>query len=393
MSAKKKNQQTAGLEKAEGYYTLDLRLLKANTYQSRGHGVIPGLNKAGYGLYQPIEGNADKDPIMSMLLSTVPEKMAEGVGLIDQFEPDIKELATGIASVGQLHNIGVQPLEDGGYDVVYGQRRSISRAYNHARSGGTLPAIVNAHIAEGVMDPNDLRFQAIGENRGRRDESPIDEMRMFLFLKKNGVKTKDIALRMGENEQNVRNRLQLARLTPEEQERVHSGKLGMVNALKMLKERDTKGKDAAPAQDIPETRHRMPTYKQALALLRTTTKPETTSDAEWALQTSEPVRQWVSILCDTPYQTFETMVAEVTAETAKADAEAKALADKKATEKAEKDALKAKEKEEKAALKAKEKEEKEALKAKQKEEEDALKAKQKADEEKLATTDEAIAAK
>jgi ParB/RepB/Spo0J family partition protein len=376
MSNKKK--LSNGVSEAKGYVTIDIRQIRDNSYQSRGHGVIPGLNKQGYGLFRKMEGQDGNEPIMSMLLSDNAEIRTKAVGLVDEHEPDIKELASSIATTGQLHNIGVQRMktEEGKptefWDVVYGMRRTIARAYNHARSGGEIPAIIFAKEAEDIVDPVDLHFQALAENRGRRDESPMDECRRFMFLKKQGLKTKAIAEKMGENEQNVRNRLQLARLTQEEQERVHKGTLGMVNALKALKERDN-GTGTGEAANIPETRHRLPTYKQALTLLVTATKPEDVKDEEWTLLQTDDVRRYLSLLCDVPFQTFTAMSNEQTAkaeaeakiaaeEQAKKDAEKKAKEDAKAKEKAEKEAKKAEEKKAKEDAKAKEKAEKEAAK-------------------------------
>jgi ParB/RepB/Spo0J family partition protein len=376
MSNKKK--LSTGVSEAKGYVTIDIHQIRDNTYQSRGHGVIPGLNKQGFGLFRKMEGQDGNEPIMSMLLSDNAEIRTKAVGLIDEHEPDIKELASSIATTGQLHNIGVQRMktEDGKptdfWDVVYGMRRTIARAYNHARSGGEIPAIVFAKEAEDIVDPVDLHFQALAENRGRRDESPMDECRRFMFLKKQGLKTKQIAEKMGENEQNVRNRLQLARLTQDEQERVHKGTLGMVNALKALKEREN-GTGTGEASNIPETRHRLPTYKQALTLLVTTAKPEDVKDDEWTLLQTDDVRRYLSLLCDVPFQTYTAMHAE---QTAKADAEAKVAADEQAKKDAEKKAKeeqKAKEKAEAAAKKEADKKAKDEAKAKDKAEKEAAK--------------------
>jgi hypothetical protein len=404
MSNKKK--LSAGVTEAKGYITIDIHQIRDNSYQSRGHGVIPGLNKQGYGLFRKMEGHDDKDPIMSMLLSDNADTRTKGCGLIDEHEPDIKELASSIATTGQLHNIGVQRMKDDAgkatdfWDVVYGARRTIARAYNHARSGGDIPAIINAKEADDIVDPVDLHFQALAENRGRRDESPMDECRRFMFLKKQGLKTKQIAEKMGENEQNVRNRLQLARLTAEEQERVHKGTLGMVNAIKALKERES-GTGTGEAQNIPETRRRLPTYKQALTLLVTTTKPEDMkSDDEWTLLQTDDVRRYLSLLCDVPFQTYTAMHAEQTAkaeaeakvaaeEQAKKDADKKAKEEQKAKEKAEAQAKKDADKKAKDEQKAKDKAEKEAAK-KLAEEQAAQKAKDEAD---AANAPEGVAAK
>ena len=59
----------------------------------------------------------------------------------------------------------------------------------------------------------------------------FDEAKQIQFLKRNGMTIPQIADKLATNQQNVRNRL---KLTPEEQMRVHTGKLGMVNANKLV---------------------------------------------------------------------------------------------------------------------------------------------------------------
>jgi DNA-binding CsgD family transcriptional regulator len=76
------------------------------------------------------------------------------------------------------------------------------------------------------------------ENRGRKDESLIDEAKRIQLMKRQGLSIPQIADRLSTNQQNVRSRLQLIRLTAEEQRCVNTGTLGMVNALKMLRNRD-----------------------------------------------------------------------------------------------------------------------------------------------------------
>jgi ParB-like chromosome segregation protein Spo0J len=297
--------------KAENYVILDLRHVKANTYQSRGNGVVSNLNAAGYGLFEPLKGHDDKPPVWSLLTSDKPEQWAQAVGLLDEFEPDIKELAESLAGSAQLHNIGVVPLDGGGYDVVYGMRRCLARAYNHARSGGELPLTIKAEIAQDIQDPHDGHFRAIAENKGRKDESKIDEAKRYHFLKRNGVSIPQIADKAHQNQQNVLNALALLRLTTEEQQRVHTGQLGLVNALKMLKKREDR--EAAPtdtAKGEPEDRRRMSSLDKARKTYTAVEKPKDMDDAEWALWISSDVRRFLAYFMGVEFTTFKDMKAK-----------------------------------------------------------------------------------
>ena len=72
----------------------------------------------------------------------------------------------------------------------------------------------------------------------RKDESLIDEAKRIQFLLRNGLTIPQIADTLTTNQKNVRTRRKLFRLTLEEQHRVHVGKLGMVNAIKLVDQRD-----------------------------------------------------------------------------------------------------------------------------------------------------------
>lgn len=134
-------------------FVLDLRLVKANTGQARRLGAVPNLNAAGHGLFESLPGHEGKQALWPMLVGEEPEQWRTAVRLIDECEPDIKELSDTIAACTQLHNVGVVALDGAdrskGYDVAYGMRRCIARAYNHARSGGELPLTVRAELVRG----------------------------------------------------------------------------------------------------------------------------------------------------------------------------------------------------------------------------------------------------
>ncbi len=186
----KPNEQ-ANRTKAESFFVLDLRHVKANTCQSRDQGVIGNLSAVGFGLFERLKGHDDKEPLWEMLTGSKPELRALAVGLLHEYEPDIKALAGSIAAGTQLHNVGVVPVDESdaakGYDVVYGMRRCLARAYNHARSLGDLPLTVKAEIARDTADPDDLCFRPVEAGSGREGESLIDEAQRIRFMKRQGL--------------------------------------------------------------------------------------------------------------------------------------------------------------------------------------------------------------
>jgi hypothetical protein len=310
--ARKRSNPKAQAErtKADNHFVLDLRQVRANTYQPRRNGAIPALNAAGYGLFEKLNGHEGKMPLWEMLTSNKPELWALAVGLIDEHEPEIKELADSIAGCTQLHNVGIVPVDESdsnnGYDVVYGMIRCLARAYNHGRSGGELPLTVKAEIAQDIMDPNDLRSLPLQEKRGQRSESLIDEAKQIQFLKRNGMTIPQIADKLGTNQHIIRNRLKLLRLTLEEQHRVHVGKLGMVNANKLVDQRDQgTAAEGETALDKRENRKHMPTLKQAEAIYAATEMPMEMSDNEWSLWITDDVRRFVALYLGVEFTRFK----------------------------------------------------------------------------------------
>jgi ParB-like nuclease domain len=311
-----------GLTRADNFFIVDLRQLKSNTCQPRRNGVIPNLNELGYGLFSQEEEtvNADKIknddntaklPLMTMLLSDKPDLWAFAVGLVDQHEPEVKELANSILVNGQLQNIGIVAIEGGGYDICYGCCRSIARAYNFARSAGEVPCNIKAEVAQDYADPMALHFWAMAENSGRRKPSLIDEAKQIQFLKRSGKSVSQIAEQMCTNQQNVRNRLKLLRLTAEEQQRVHTGKLGMVKANQIVDKRDRDGtKPGETAPDKAEDRKRMPTLKQSQTGYTALEKPEAMSEEEWAIWTDAGFRKGVAYFMGVEYKSHRDMVAD-----------------------------------------------------------------------------------
>jgi DNA-binding transcriptional MerR regulator len=310
--AKAKKVGSEGQSKVESLIVLDLRQVRANTYQSTRRGVVPALTAVGFGLFEKLEGHEDKEPLWVMLTRNKPESWALGVALLDTHEPEIKELADSIAGSTQLHNVGIVPVDESdsnkGYDVVYGMMRCLACAYNHCRSGGVLPLTVKAEIAQDITDPNDL-LCAPEPNRRHRSESLIDEAKQIQFLKQHGMTIPQIAEKLDTNQQNVRNRLKLLRLMPEEQLRVHIGMLGMVNANKLVDQRDNgTAAEVETVRSIPERHRRMPNFERAKSIYTATEKPKDLTDYEWSLWITSDVRRFIAFYLGVESASFRDMV-------------------------------------------------------------------------------------
>jgi hypothetical protein len=147
------------------------------------------------------------------------------------------------------------------------------------------------------------------ENLGRQNESLIDEANRIHSMRGQGLTLPQIADRLCTNLQNVVNRLQLLRLTPEEQQRVHTGKLGMVKALQVIKMREHA--DMPPNTTPPNkrtNRKHTPMIKEVEALYSCVVKPASMTDEEWALCIIPGVRRVIAFYLDVEFCTFEDMV-------------------------------------------------------------------------------------
>ncbi len=312
MAGRKKAPHNAApetLTKAEGFFLINLREVVSNSSQTRTiDDAIPNLKKLGYGLFEQQKGHKDKPTIWSLLTSEKPEDWTVGVGLITEHEPEIAQFAGRLMVEGQLQNVQVSWVGDKKLNVVFGMRRCLGTAFNYAKTAGTFPLHVKAEIAEESATQADLLARALSENVSRKSQSPMEIAETCIMLKRH-MSVDAIATKLDINSQTVRNYLKLGKLTPEEKERVHNRRLGVVNACKLVDARDKgEAKPGETAADIPENRHRMPTYKQATSLYNAVEKPKDVEDEEWALWTDPQVRKFLARYLKVEFSTHEQMV-------------------------------------------------------------------------------------
>jgi len=125
-----------------------------------------------------------------------------------RFEPEATAgLAASIQLQGVLQPVVVRPREEGGYQLVAGERR-----WRAAREAGvpTLPAVVRE------ADDRDALLLGLVENVARENLSAVEEARAYASLiDEFELSLGDVAMRVGRSKASVSNRIRLLDL-PEE---------------------------------------------------------------------------------------------------------------------------------------------------------------------------------
>jgi len=113
-------------------------------------------------------------------------------------------LADSIRAQGVLQPVVVRPREEGGYELIAGERRW--RAAGEAGLG-SVPALVR------VADDRDTLLLALVENVAREDLSPLEEARAYaVLLDEFALSLGEVSERVGHSKPAVSNRLRLLEL-------------------------------------------------------------------------------------------------------------------------------------------------------------------------------------
>jgi ParB family transcriptional regulator, chromosome partitioning protein len=155
-------------------------------------------------------------------------------------EGTIHELAASIREHGVLQPILVRPLEDGGYQLIAGERR-----WRASKEAGlaTIPALV-----EEIDDDTALEISII-ENLQREDLSPLDEASMYdRMVREHGYSVRKLAQKLGKDKGYLENRLRLADAPPEVRELVSLRKDTLSHAYELMKVEDPKKRKRLAAQ-------------------------------------------------------------------------------------------------------------------------------------------------
>jgi ParB family transcriptional regulator, chromosome partitioning protein len=143
-------------------------------------------------------------------------------------------LAESIRSQGVVQPILVRPREDGGWELIAGERR-----WRAAREAGvaTVPAVVRQ------ADDRDSLLLALVENVAREQLSPVEEARAYAALVDEfALSLGDVAERVGRSKPSVSNRLRLLELPDDVLGMVERGELSEGHARAVLAVPDHEGR-------------------------------------------------------------------------------------------------------------------------------------------------------
>ena len=141
-------------------------------------------------------------------------------------EQSLLELSSSIAEMGVLQPILVRPVDDGGFELVAGERR-----WRAAQRAGmtTIPAIVRT--------TDDLRSieQALVENLHRQDLTPLEEAAAYQQLIEDFQLTHEqLSSRVGKSRSAITNTIRLLGLPPAVQHLLADGQLSAGHARALL---------------------------------------------------------------------------------------------------------------------------------------------------------------
>jgi ParB family chromosome partitioning protein len=141
-------------------------------------------------------------------------------------EEALAALADSIREVGVLQPVLVRHGEEGGYELIAGERR-----WRASRRAGlqTVPALIR------VADDTTMLQHAIVENVQREELNPLEEAAAYQQLIEDFSLTHDeVALRVGKSRVTITNTLRLLQLPPSIQRYVKDGSLRMGHARALL---------------------------------------------------------------------------------------------------------------------------------------------------------------
>lgn len=122
-------------------------------------------------------------------------------------EASLAELADSIRQQGVLQPIGVRPIAENRFEIIFGERR-----YRASLMAGleTVPAIIYEVSDETAEE------MAVTENLQRKDVSPIEEANAYQKLIESGRHdVRSLAVQFGKSEDYIRTRLKFTTLIPE----------------------------------------------------------------------------------------------------------------------------------------------------------------------------------
>lgn len=178
----------------------------------------------GRGLSALIPGAEEEGGLIEVPLAAIEPNPKQPREHFD--EETLSGLARSIQQVGVIQPIVVRPREDGGYELVAGERR-----LRAAKIAGlaTIPAIVRE-----TEDAETLR-EALIENLHREDLAPLEMAAAFQeLLEELDVSQETLAERLGFSRSHVANTIRLMQLPAEVQRLLADAKLSAGHARALL---------------------------------------------------------------------------------------------------------------------------------------------------------------
>ena len=159
-------------------------------------------------------------------------------------EETLASLSASIAEVGVIQPIVVRKIDDGGYELIAGERR-----WRAAKRAGlpSIPALVREH--------NDLASleTAVIENLHRQDLNALEEAAAYQQLIEDFELTQEqVAKRVGRSRSGVANTIRLLQLTPVVQRLVIEGQISAGHARALLSSPDRAAQEAIAQQIVDE---------------------------------------------------------------------------------------------------------------------------------------------
>ncbi|WP_181310104.1 ParB/RepB/Spo0J family partition protein [Nocardioides campestrisoli] len=161
------------------------------------------------------------------------------------FEEDaLAELVHSIREVGLLQPVVVRPADEGGYELIMGERR-----WRASQEAGLerIPAIVRE------TEDGDMLRDALLENLHRSQLNPLEEAAAYgQLLEDFGCTHEELAQRIGRSRPQISNTLRLLKLSPAVQRRVAAGVLSAGHARALLAVEDGDLQDRLAARVVAE---------------------------------------------------------------------------------------------------------------------------------------------
>lgn len=159
-------------------------------------------------------------------------------------EESLTTLTASVRELGVLQPVLVRPLEDGGYELIAGERR-----WRAAKRAGlqTIPALVR------LVDDTTSLEHALVENLQRTDLNPLEEAAAYQqLIEEFGLTHEQVSLRVGKSRAAISNTLRLFQLPPAIQKMVADGRLSAGHARALLGTPDRAYQEALARRVVAE---------------------------------------------------------------------------------------------------------------------------------------------